>query len=231
MTENIGSAPKCRKYDIWQGFVVKCVEICLAFTATLGRIFRHIVPHLVMESSFHWVDDRRHIVISSIPLPFTHEYLVAKGSSMWQAGRTAGPEKKRKFDGCEGYSTRKRRRHDSGDQRADGTLKIRPGETISNFNRQMLSLASGTISGALRHVGAAAVVQPRAQDGSMKKGEEFLKTSTTASRRLKDIAQAPPEIMNVLGGAHQLPKKDESSGVLSMAQQVMMEEEQERVIK
>ncbi|KAI5989000.1 hypothetical protein EDD15DRAFT_1327652 [Pisolithus albus] len=69
------------------------------------------------------------------------------------------------------------------------------------------------------------------RDGSVEKDKEFLKSSTSAPRRLNDIAQAPPTITKVPRGACQLPKKDKSSGVLSMAQQVMMEEERERAIK
>ncbi|KAI6166695.1 hypothetical protein EDD17DRAFT_1470766 [Pisolithus thermaeus] len=182
-------------------------------------------------------------------------------------------EKKRKLDECEGDSTRKRQRHDGGDQRADGAVKIRPGESISDFNRRVEQSMVPHIKMALRQSSsqerkvrnqkAAGQPQPQPsvrkkeckersnssnkhvplphptkvtgstieQRGSMEKGKEFLKTSTSAPRRLNDIVQVPPEITNVPRGAHQLPKKDKSSGVLSMAQQVMMEKERERAIK
>ncbi|KAL4080863.1 hypothetical protein J3A83DRAFT_4056239, partial [Scleroderma citrinum] len=67
-------------------------------------------------------------------------------------------------------------------------------------------------------------------DDSQEKGREFLKASTATPRRLNDIAQAPPEITKFPRGRQQ-PRKDKSSGVLTMAQKVMMEEEREKAIK
>lgn len=180
-------------------------------------------------------------------------------------------EKKRKLDGCEDGPARKRKHHDGSDQGANGTPKIRPGETITSFNRRVEQSMIPHIKMALRQSSnqerkvrkqdAAGRPQPSArkeeskecsnssdknvplrhptkitgfaieQDGSAEKSKEFPKASTSAPRRLNDIAQAPPEITNVPRGARQLPKKDKSSGVLSMAQKVMMEEERERAIK
>ncbi|KAI6041424.1 hypothetical protein EDC04DRAFT_2565711 [Pisolithus marmoratus] len=180
-------------------------------------------------------------------------------------------EKKRRRDGCEDDSTRKRKRYDGSDHRADGTPKIKPGETITNFNRRVEQSMMPQIKMALRQSNnqerkvrkqkAAGRPQPRARkegskerstssnknvplrhptkvtgsvierDSSMEKGKEFPKASTSAPRRLNDIAQAPPEITNIPRRGHQLLKKDKSSGILSMAQKVMMEEERERAIK
>ncbi|KAF9234689.1 hypothetical protein BU15DRAFT_52306 [Melanogaster broomeanus] len=60
-----------------------------------------------------------------------------------------------------------------------------------------------------------------------KTAEEFLVTSTSAPRRLNDIAQEPPEIRKFPRGA---TTKDRTSGVLTMAQRAMMEEEREKAI-
>ncbi|KIJ60309.1 hypothetical protein HYDPIDRAFT_99131 [Hydnomerulius pinastri MD-312] len=62
-----------------------------------------------------------------------------------------------------------------------------------------------------------------------KKAKEFQVVSTAAPRRLNDVAQEPPELKKLPRGA---VKNDRSpSGVLSMAQKAMMEEEREKAIK
>ncbi|KAF9220521.1 hypothetical protein BS17DRAFT_714383 [Gyrodon lividus] len=58
--------------------------------------------------------------------------------------------------------------------------------------------------------------------------KEFQVASTSAPRRLNDIAQEPPEIKKIPRGA---TKGDRTSGVLSMAQRAMMDEERERAIR
>ncbi|KAI9067942.1 hypothetical protein FKP32DRAFT_1619545 [Trametes sanguinea] len=73
------------------------------------------------------------------------------------------------------------------------------------------------------------------------KPKDFEKISTSAPRRLNDIVQAPPEIKKLPRKAKKLTeqgatKKSEGAktlreGVLSMAQQAMMEEERERAIR
>ncbi|KZP08808.1 hypothetical protein FIBSPDRAFT_964448 [Athelia psychrophila] len=66
---------------------------------------------------------------------------------------------------------------------------------------------------------------------------EFQKISTSAPRRLNDIAQAPPEFKKLPRGAKEVDKLKPKGaagtgkeGVLSMAQKLMMEEEREKVI-
>ncbi|KAI8985666.1 hypothetical protein BD414DRAFT_537158 [Trametes punicea] len=73
------------------------------------------------------------------------------------------------------------------------------------------------------------------------KPKDFEKVSTSAPRRLNDIVQAPPELKKLPRKAKKLAeqgvtKKSEGAktlreGVLSMAQQAMMEEERERAIR
>ena len=65
---------------------------------------------------------------------------------------------------------------------------------------------------------------------------EFQKTSTSAPRRLNDIAQAPPEFkkpprgINLKDGANTVKSTSGNDGVLSMKQKLMMEEERENAI-
>ncbi|KAG0701896.1 hypothetical protein DFH29DRAFT_805710 [Suillus ampliporus] len=65
------------------------------------------------------------------------------------------------------------------------------------------------------------------------KPKEFRVSSSSAPRRLNDIAQEPPQFGKLPRGARS--GKDSSkakvAGILSMAQKVMMEEERENVIK
>ena len=57
--------------------------------------------------------------------------------------------------------------------------------------------------------------------------------STSAPRRLNDIAHAPPEFKNLPRGAEDKSKKKYGvgkEGVISMKQKMMMEEEREKAI-
>lgn len=56
--------------------------------------------------------------------------------------------------------------------------------------------------------------------------------STSAPRRLNDIAHAPPEFKNLPRGAEDKSKKYGvgKEGVISMKQKMMMEEEREKAI-
>ncbi|TFK38947.1 hypothetical protein BDQ12DRAFT_665740 [Crucibulum laeve] len=69
---------------------------------------------------------------------------------------------------------------------------------------------------------------PLVVDKHAHKAKEFQKSSTSAPRRLNDIAQAPPEIKKVPRGADKsmFGKRD----VLSIAQKSMMEQEREKVV-
>ncbi|KAF8838484.1 hypothetical protein BDN67DRAFT_907291 [Paxillus ammoniavirescens] len=71
-----------------------------------------------------------------------------------------------------------------------------------------------------------------AGEGSVRRtfytAKEFQVTSTSTPRRLNDIAQEPPEIKKIPRGA---TKSDGTTGILSMAQKAMMEEEREKAIK
>jgi len=62
--------------------------------------------------------------------------------------------------------------------------------------------------------------------------KEFKTTSSSAPRRLNDIAQAPPEFKQLPRGAVKKPSEgaDTAGGVISMAQKLMMEQEREKAI-
>ena len=63
--------------------------------------------------------------------------------------------------------------------------------------------------------------------------KEFMEHSSSAPRRLNDVAQAPPEFKNLPGRAAALQgsvRNGKREGVLSMAQKSMMEQEREKVI-
>ncbi|KAG2128692.1 hypothetical protein DEU56DRAFT_504192 [Suillus clintonianus] len=65
------------------------------------------------------------------------------------------------------------------------------------------------------------------------KPKEFRVSSTSAPRRLNDIAQEPPRFGKLPRGAQsgKDSSKEKVAGILSMAQKAMMEEERENVIK
>ena len=77
--------------------------------------------------------------------------------------------------------------------------------------------------------------QPEVQQPTPKAQPEkhFAKTSSSAPKRLNDIAQAPPTFTKVPKGATKDPTAlmgDKAKGIVSMAQRVMMEKERERVV-
>ncbi|KAL1733435.1 hypothetical protein EV714DRAFT_246450 [Schizophyllum commune] len=68
--------------------------------------------------------------------------------------------------------------------------------------------------------------------------KEFQQASTSAPRRLNDIAQAPPDLKKLPRGAKKaagssatMGHTPKSDGVVSMAQKVMMEQEREKAIE
>ena len=65
------------------------------------------------------------------------------------------------------------------------------------------------------------------------KPKEFRVSSTSAPRRLNDIAQEPPQFGKLPRGAQsgKDSSREKVAGILSMAQKAMMEEERENVIK
>ncbi|KAG1720781.1 hypothetical protein EDB19DRAFT_1646877 [Suillus lakei] len=65
------------------------------------------------------------------------------------------------------------------------------------------------------------------------KPKEFRVSSTSAPRRLNDIAQEPPRFGKLPRGARsgKESSKEKVAGILSMAQKAMMEEERENIIK
>lgn len=68
------------------------------------------------------------------------------------------------------------------------------------------------------------------RDKNAERPKEFETLSTSAPRRLNDIAQAPPEIKKAPRGAGRPGIGGKREGVLSMAQKSMMEQEREKAI-
>lgn len=71
---------------------------------------------------------------------------------------------------------------------------------------------------------------PLPSDKFKDRRKEFQVASSSAPKRLNDIAQAPPEFKKLPRGASSLPGIGKRDGVLSMAQEVMMEQEREKAI-
>jgi hypothetical protein len=68
------------------------------------------------------------------------------------------------------------------------------------------------------------------KDKDIERHKDFERFSTSAPRRLNDVAQAPPEIKKAPRGASRPGLGGKREGVLSMAQKSMMEQEREKVI-
>ena len=84
-----------------------------------------------------------------------------------------------------------------------------------------------------RHTSPSPSPPPAAQSQHPARATEFQKMSTSAPRRLNDIAHAPPEFKNLPRGAEDKSKKKYGvgkEGVISMKQKIMMEEEREKAI-
>ncbi|KAF7967842.1 hypothetical protein HWV62_32918 [Athelia sp. TMB] len=143
------------------------------------------------------------------------------------------------------------------------TLGIQPGESLGHFNRRVEHDMRPLVKSAIQ-LSSAQVrkvkkieLEEKAKSKPSKKSKaaeeeperspspppvkhagrpkEFQKNSTSAPRRLNDIAQAPPEFKKLPRGAVEADKlKPNGSagreGVLSMKQKAMMEEEREKVI-
>jgi len=144
------------------------------------------------------------------------------------------------------------------------TIGIQPGESLGHFNRRveddmrpLVKSAMQSSSAQARKVrksdleaksksksknGASAsdeVGSPSPSTRPMSKHDgrptEFQKVSTSAPRRLNDIAQAHPEFKKLprhsaKDGSETLKLTSGRTGVLSMKQKLMMEEEREKVI-
>ncbi|KAG6375939.1 hypothetical protein JVT61DRAFT_2810 [Boletus reticuloceps] len=204
-----------------------------------------------------------------------HESIPKSVSRVLDAGqiRREYRKKKRQLDGVgnsdEGDGRHKKRRHNTTEMNDGETtaLRIKPGETVTQFNRRVETGMTPLIRTALRQSSAQArrVRREAAAQETLKRGKqgdnarhpppasskkgsdppptaaaheenidrrsvtkEFQVVSTSAPRRLNDVAQEPPLIKKLPRGA----KHDAApSGVLSMAQKVMMEEERDKAIR
>ncbi|TFY66919.1 hypothetical protein EVG20_g4174 [Dentipellis fragilis] len=173
-----------------------------------------------------------------------------------QGDDQAGPAKKRRRPSTdiEGVTKAKTK----GKQ-----IAIKPGETLAHFNRRVeedmrplvrsaVQTASAVERNARKMQGkdVSSARQPSGKEKKQKgrsespdsspppdkhrdRPKEFSNVSTSAPRRLNDIAMAPPDLKKLPRGAKNLKEgaTKKSAGVVSMAQKAMMEEERERVIK
>lgn len=84
-----------------------------------------------------------------------------------------------------------------------------------------------------KHTDPSPSPPPTPQSKHPARATEFQKNSTSAPRRLNDIAQAPPEFKKLPRGAEDKSNKNGGAGkegVISMKQKLMMEEEREKAI-
>ena len=72
--------------------------------------------------------------------------------------------------------------------------------------------------------------QPKPSTSHTDRPKEFQPASTSAPKRLNDIAQAPPELKKRPRGAPTGVGASKGDGILSMAQKAMMEEERLKAI-
>ncbi|CAA7266084.1 unnamed protein product [Cyclocybe aegerita] len=169
--------------------------------------------------------------------------------------------KQRKRKNEEEQSGRDGKRRKTGPADKKATLTIQPGESIQHFNkrveddlRPLIKTAVETSRATHRRTetqekeAKAEAKKAKLKTKSVEKSrksrspspepdkhanrpKEFASASSSAPKRLNDIAQAPPEFKRLPRGASSsagvLGKKD---GVLSMSQQLMMEKEREKAI-
>ena len=68
------------------------------------------------------------------------------------------------------------------------------------------------------------------EDDAYERPKEFTQLSSSAPRRLNDIAQRPPEMKEMPWGTKCVNFGAQREGILSMAQRTMMEQEREKAI-
>ncbi|KAF9499505.1 hypothetical protein BDN71DRAFT_1441615 [Pleurotus eryngii] len=174
--------------------------------------------------------------------------------------------KKRKNGEEDGRGTVKRNKTEKG-AKGKTELSIMPGESIQHFNKRVednmrplvktaMQSSNATLRKARKELPSKKKCknktstdpesdqdEPHAPAPSSQKHDrndppkEFATLSSSAPRRLNDIAQAPPELkafpraaaMRAKNGDSKRPKM--ADNILSMAQKAMMEEEREKAIK
>ncbi|KAF9265634.1 hypothetical protein L218DRAFT_859917 [Marasmius fiardii PR-910] len=156
----------------------------------------------------------------------------------------------------EGLKKKRRKKDGNEKEKVSGIL---PGESLQHYNKRvednMRPLVRSAVKTSLATIRGAEKKkrQEKEKKGKDKKEEdkeeeetptsidkhahkpkEFQSLSTSTPKRLNDIVQAPPE-MPRLKGAEKIQSRSTGesvrSGVLSMAQKVMMEQEREKAIK
>ncbi|KAF4569883.1 hypothetical protein EYR40_008864 [Pleurotus pulmonarius] len=172
--------------------------------------------------------------------------------------------KKRKNTEDDGRGAVKRKKMEKG-AKGKAELNIQPGESIQHFNKRVEDNMRPLVKTAMQSSNAT-LRKARKELPSKKKGKkpaepesdddepptpapssqkhdrndppkEFATLSSSAPRRLNDIAQAPPELKALPRAAAMRTKNGDSKrskvsdNVLSMAQKAMMEEEREKAIK
>jgi len=168
-------------------------------------------------------------------------------------GERGAKSKKRRVDDSRGKAAvNNREQHAKG---TDKVLGILPGESLAHFNRRVEDDMRPLVKSAIQSSSSQSrkvrktetdskansiskfknVPSPHDADSTSKydgRPTEFQKHSTSAPRRLNDIAQAPPEFERLPRGSDKdISKVTWGKGnVLSMKQKLMMEEEREKAI-
>ncbi|KAG9125152.1 hypothetical protein FRC07_008772 [Ceratobasidium sp. 392] len=135
---------------------------------------------------------------------------------------------------------RKEEEEEAKGKRLNSGEGVRPGETLREFNRRVEETHRPLVRAAMKHsgkgkekepAGAVAVKRKREQadeDGGEQAQpvKEFQTVSSSAPKRLHDVALAPPTLTSAPRGVKKVPSK----GTISMARQVVLEKERERLV-
>ncbi|KAJ3886339.1 hypothetical protein GG344DRAFT_57654 [Lentinula edodes] len=197
-----------------------------------------------------------HLSISQEPIPksLARALNAAKLREEWRKRKTEDREEEKTG------ADRKKRKLNGKEQ--NKISKILPGESLQHYNKRVENDMRPLVKNAV-HLSKIAVRDARRQELTAKAAKkapklkpdvrdhldepaneltskvssrptEFETLSTSAPRRLNDIAQSPPELSRLPRGVSTTKianaKVDRRDGVLSLAQKAMMEEEREKVI-
>ncbi|KZT51866.1 hypothetical protein CALCODRAFT_521093 [Calocera cornea HHB12733] len=129
----------------------------------------------------------------------------------------------------------KRRKTEEGKEKEE--LKLRPGESLADFNRRVdQALIPRIRSSKSSKSKAAAAADSATTSPAFPASNPSRKTDFDAlpkPRRLNDVAQAPPSLTKLPRNAGKLGvgARTKAEGVVSMATKVALEEERERVVE
>ncbi|KAG8762761.1 hypothetical protein FRC12_008870 [Ceratobasidium sp. 428] len=173
--------------------------------------------------------------------PHAHDEPVPKGIA-----RVLGAEKARAAYRARVAEEKKQKSGVSGEKGKSlnaGEEMIRPGESLGEFNRRVEEMHRPLVRAAMKHTGKlgkgkekdpgeGAVKRKREEadegDRDQPRVKEFQTVSSSAPRRLHDIALAPPVLTSAPRGVAK--KSGLKAPAVSMARRVMLEQERERIV-